>query len=67
MSVVTTPTLPGHYVVKVLSDDTGLTVQAKGVGGKNVAGIEGMFDGEGISFGSMAEMARKELLKQLFE
>jgi len=45
MLVVTTPTLPGYRVVKVLGVAHGLTVRTRGVGGKFVAGIEGMFGG----------------------
>jgi hypothetical protein len=40
MMVVTTPTLPGYSVAKVLGVVTGLTVGTRGVGGKFVAGIE---------------------------
>ena len=40
MIVVTTSTLPGYRVVKVLGAVTGLTVRTRGVGGKFVAGIE---------------------------
>jgi uncharacterized protein YbjQ (UPF0145 family) len=65
MIVVTTPTLPGYRVVKVLGAVTGLTVRTRGVGGKFVAGIEGMFGGEVTSYSSEAEKARKESLKRL--
>jgi uncharacterized protein YbjQ (UPF0145 family) len=60
--VVTTPTLPGYRVMKVLGAVTGLTVRTRGVGGKFVAGIEGMFGGEVTSYSSEAEKARKESL-----
>jgi uncharacterized protein YbjQ (UPF0145 family) len=46
MIVVTTPTLSGYRIVKVLGVVHGLTVRTRGVGGKFVAGIEGMFGGE---------------------
>jgi hypothetical protein len=62
MIVVTTTTLFGYRVVKVLGVVTGLTVRTRGVGGKFVAGIEGMFGGEVTSFSSEAENARKESL-----
>ena len=46
MIVVTTPTLSGYRIVKVLGVVHGLTVRTRGAGGKFVAGIEGMFGGE---------------------
>jgi uncharacterized protein YbjQ (UPF0145 family) len=65
--VVTTPTLPGYSVVKVLGVVTGLTVRTRGLGGKFVAGIEGMFGGEVTSYSSEAEKARKESLQRLID
>ena len=67
MMVVTTPTLPGYRVVRVLGVVTGLTVRTRGVGGKFVAGIEGMFGGEVTSYSSEAEKARKESLQRLID
>ena len=67
MMVVTTPTLPGYRVVKVLGVVHGLTVRTRGVGGKFVAGIEGMFGGEVTSYSSEAEKARRESLERLIE
>ncbi len=67
MPVVTTPTLPGHRVVKVLGIVHGLTVRTRGVGGKFVAGIEGMFGGEVTTYSSEAEKARRESLQRLID
>lgn len=67
MMVVTTPTLPGYRVVKVLGVAHGLTVRTRGVGGKFVAGIEGMFGGEVTSYSSEAEKARRESLQRLID
>jgi uncharacterized protein YbjQ (UPF0145 family) len=67
MMVVTTPTLPGYRIVKVLGVVTGLTVRTRGVGGKFVAGIEGMFGGEVTSYSSEAEKARRESLQRLID
>jgi uncharacterized protein YbjQ (UPF0145 family) len=67
LMVVTTPTLSGYSVVKVLGVVTGLTVRTRGVGGKFVAGIEGMFGGEVTSYSSEAEKARKESLQRLID
>ena len=65
--VVTTPTLPGHKVVKVLGPVHGLTVRTRGVGGKIVAGIQGMFGGEVSSYTSECEKAREESLNRMIE
>jgi len=63
--VVTTPELPGHEVVKVLGVVHGLTVRTRGVGGKFVAGVEGILGGEVTSYTSECEKARKESLERL--
>lgn len=67
LMIVTIPTLPGYRVVKVLGVVTGLTVRTRGVGGKFVAGIEGMFGGEVTSYSSEAEKARRESLQRLID
>ncbi|MEM3700712.1 MAG: YbjQ family protein [Candidatus Bathyarchaeia archaeon] len=65
--VVTTPELPGYEIVKVLGTIHGLTVRTRGVGGKIVAGIEGIFGGEVTAYTSECEKARKESLNRLVE
>lgn len=65
--VVTIPTVPGYDVVKVLGPVHGLTVRTRGVGGKILAGIEGMFGGEVTSYSSEVEKARRESLNRLIE
>jgi len=65
--VVTTPTVPGYQVVKVLGPVHGLTVRTRGVGGKIVAGIEGIFGGEVTTYTSECEKARKESLDRMIE
>lgn len=67
MIVVTTPTVPGYEIVKVLGTVHGLTVRTRGVGGKIVAGIQGMFGGEVSSYSSECEKARKESVDRLVE
>jgi len=67
MIVVTAPNLPGYKVVKTLGVVHGLTVRTRGVGGKFVAGIEGMFGGEVTSYSSEAEKARRESLQRLID
>jgi len=63
--VVTTPTIPGYEIVKVLGTVHGITVRTRGVGGKIIAGIEGMFGGEVTSYSSEAEKARRESVERL--
>jgi len=65
--VVTTPNLPGYDIVKVLGTVHGLTVRTRGVGGKFVAGIEGIFGGEVTAYTSECEKARRESLNRLIE
>ena len=65
--VVTTPSVPGYQIVKVLGAVHGLTVRTRGVGGKIMAGIEGMFGGEVTSYSSEAEKARRDSLERLIE
>jgi len=65
--VVTTPTIAGYEIVKVLGTVHGITVRTRGIGGKFVAGIEGMFGGEVKSYSSEAEKARRESMERLIE
>jgi len=65
--VVTTPDLPGYEIIKVLGTVHGLTVRTRGVGGKFVAGVEGIFGGEVTSYTSECEKARRESLNRLIE
>ena len=65
--VVTTSTIPGYDIMKALGTVHGLTVRTRGVGGKIMAGIEGMFGGEVTSYSSEAEKARKESMERLVE
>ena len=65
--VVTTPTVPGYDIVKVLGAVSGITVRTRGVGGKIVAGIEGIFGGEVTTYTSECEKARRESLQRLVE
>ena len=67
LMVVTTSTIPGYDIVKALGIAHGMTVRTRGVGGKIMAGIEGMFGGEVTSYSSEAEKARKESMERLIE
>ena len=65
--VVTTSTIPGFDITKALGTVHGLTVRTRGVGGKIIAGFEGMFGGEVTSYSSEVEKARKESMERLVE
>jgi len=65
--VVTTPTVPGYEIVRVLGPVHGMTVRTRGVGGKIMAGIEGIFGGEVTSYTSECEKARRECTDRLIE
>lgn len=65
--VVTTPTLPGYEIVRVLGPVHGMTVRTRGVGGKIVAGIQGIFGGEVTSYTSECEKARGECTDRIIE
>jgi uncharacterized protein YbjQ (UPF0145 family) len=67
LMVVTTSTIPGYKIVKALGTVHGMTVRTRGVGGKIMAGIEGMFGGEVTSYSSEAEKARKESMERLID
>ena len=59
---VTTPSIPGYNVMKVLGVVTGLTPRTRGVLGKFIAGIESMFGGEVTAFTTELEKARMEAM-----
>jgi uncharacterized protein YbjQ (UPF0145 family) len=48
--VVTMSSIPGYEIVEALGTVHGITVRTRGVGGKIMAGIEGMFGGEVTSY-----------------
>jgi len=65
--VVTTPTLPGYRIKKILGVVTGLTARTRGVGGKFVAGIQSMVGGEVSAFTYEIEKARDEAIQRMKE
>ena len=56
--MVTTPTVAGFKVKRVLGLVTGLTPRTRGIWGKFIAGLESMFGGEVTAFTSEVEKAR---------
>ena len=65
--VVTTSIIPGYEIVKAFGTVHGMTVRTRGIGGKIIAGFEGMFGGEVTSYSSEVEKARKESMERLVE
>jgi uncharacterized protein YbjQ (UPF0145 family) len=63
--IVTSQTIPGFRVKKVLGVVTGLTARTRGIGGKFVAGIESMIGGEVTAFTYEIEKARLESLDRM--
>lgn len=63
--IVTTPTLPGYKIVRVLGVVTGLTPRTRGVLGKFVAGIQSMVGGEVTAFTTELEKARMDAIERL--
>ncbi len=65
--MVTTPTIPGYKIMKVLGVVTGLTPRTRGVLGKFVASIQTMLGGEVTAFTKELEKARFEAIDRLGE
>lgn len=63
--IVTTPTIPGYRVVRVLGVVSGLTPRTRGAGGRFVAGIEAAFGGEVTTYTSELERAREEAIERV--
>jgi uncharacterized protein YbjQ (UPF0145 family) len=62
--IVTTPTVAGYKIKKVLGLVTGLTPRTRGVFGQFVAGWESMVGGEITAFTSEVEKARWEAIER---
>ncbi len=65
--IVTTPSVPGYHVKKVLGVVSGLTARTRGAGGKFVAGIQSILGGEVSAFTSELEKARIEAIERAKE
>ncbi|MEM2122804.1 MAG: heavy metal-binding domain-containing protein [Candidatus Bathyarchaeia archaeon] len=63
--MVTTPTIPGYKIVKVLGVVTGLTPRTRGVLGKFIAGFQTMLGGEVTAFTTELEKARQEAMDRV--
>ncbi len=62
--MVTTPTVAGYKIKKVLGIVTGLTPRTRGLFGKFIAGFESMAGGEVTAFTSEMEKARWEAIER---
>ena len=65
--VVTTPTVPGYRIRRVLGVVHGLTVRTRGMWGKWVAGIKSMFGGKIGTYVAELRKAKEEALNTLKE
>jgi len=65
--VVTSPTLPGYEILRVLGPVYGITVRSRGVGGRFVAGIQTLAGGEITAYTSECEKARAESLQRMMD
>ncbi len=67
MIVVTTPSIPGYRVVKIIGPVYGLSIRTRGFWGKLVASIESFLGGEIKSFIEECEKARLQSIKIMIE
>lgn len=65
--VVTTDSLPGYRVVKVLGVVSGSSARARGLGGDVLAGIRNLVGGRVVEYKELLEAAREEALRELKE
>lgn len=63
--IVTTPSIPGYKIKKVLGVVTGLTPRTRGVLGKFVASFQTMLGGEVTAFTTELEKARIEAIDRI--
>jgi len=63
--VVTTPTVPGYEIVKIIGPVYGLTVRSRGLGGRVAASLETLVGGEITSYVEECKKARDESLVRL--
>jgi len=62
--MVTTPTIAGYKIKRVIGIVTGLTPRTRGILGKFIAGFESMIGGEVTAFTSEVEKARWEAIER---
>jgi len=62
--IVTTPTIPGYRIKKVLGVVTGLSPRTRGILGKFLAGVQSVVGGEVTAFTTELEKAREEAMER---
>ena len=67
MIAVTTETVTGHRIVKVLGMVQGSTVQTRNIGRDFMAGIKSLFGGEILEYSEMLTRARAEAMDRMVE
>jgi uncharacterized protein YbjQ (UPF0145 family) len=65
--VVTTQTVPGHKITKVLGIVTGLSPRTRGLGGVIYGMVQSLIGGEVSAFTSEIEKARLEAIERAIE
>jgi len=65
--VVTTPTIPGYKITKVLGLVTGLSPRTRGVGGQIWGAVQALLGGEVTAFTLEIEKAREEAMSRAIE
>mgnify|MGYP001139990359 CR=1 FL=1 len=65
VTVVTTPTVAGSEIVKVIGPVHGISVRTRGMWGKFMAGLQSIVGGEVSAYTSECEKARNESLDRL--
>ena len=63
--IVTTPSIPGFKITKVIGIVSGLTPRTRGVLGKFIGGLQSMVGGEVTAFTSEIEKARIEAIDRM--
>lgn len=63
--IVTTPTIPGYRIQRIVGVVTGLTARTRGMGGRFVAGLQSMVGGEVSAFTTEIERARAEAINRV--
>lgn len=65
MIIVTTESIPGYQVEKVMGHVFGVVVRSRGIGGNLVAGLRSILGGEIHEYTEMLEDARKDAIDRL--
>ncbi len=67
MMVVTTESIPGYKVEKVLGSAFGVVVRSRGIGGNITAALRSLKGGEIVEYTEMLEDARKSAIDRLVQ